>query len=616
MPQRKTWKTFSNRSSDRRPVSPGFAGGHLTTRAIAGINLPVLQVGGPAFRPAGSQGIFGNYRNPGVPRARYAVRDASTFRRYRCAVLSSDTVTSALVVTALLAHEKEMDQRVRCSIISSAPPFDTDSPSAAMQVLADAFDRYAVRCDPTTMCRPRRVHHAALAADRWQRQGVRIIAGETLWKWKTAGREPPPVLFARGDQSVLSLDKLAVLTSRGLRRITPDDPWLIAIKDQFRAGMAEAQAVVSSFGTPGYDIVSCMAAQHGLPLVVICNDVLPFMKSAERTGEFLSRHEGMFDPDRTLFVSPFAPGPLPPIQERSAERDRLTAQSASFIAAAAVREGGNMEAILTEAAEAGVPITVFDPDGLDDRFDGNRSLAERSSGIQIYWTDTKHGGTDSGNTRARSPVTRSRVGRVLRLRNWAGEGYWLTHYTRACAGPWPGQRLAAHYGALIEARGDAGHSGFDTLRRILDEGLIRAGDRFTRGRIPVVSFTECLPGELAELVEWRRGLIRWSFEPYAVAVKKDSLVRAGAGSVIYGDEELFGELPEEQRFLFQLQRPGGKDWTREKEWRVLGDLRLDALPSEDVTVIVPTLDEAWIIHDNYHFEVTLAGIDWKGPQIG
>ncbi len=427
-----------------------------------------------------------------------------------------------------------------------------------------------------------------------------------------AGLEIPPAVFARGDPSILSLGRLAILSSRGPRRIAMDAPWLMAIKDQFRFAIEDAEVVVSSLGAPGYDIVSCMAARRGIPLVVVCNGVLPFMQSAERCAEFFAYHEGMFRPETTLFLSPFVPGPAPPVEERSAERDRLVAASASFIAAAAIRERGNMHAILASAAEAGVPVTVFDPEGLDNRFNGNRSLVEHSSRIRIHRPHRNGTETEARIPVARAPAIHSSAGRVLSLGNWPGEGYWLTHYTRSCAGPWPGQSHANYYGALIEARENAGHTGFDTLRRILDEGLFRAGDRFTRGRIPVVSFTECLPGELADLVEWRRGLIRWSFEPYAVAVKKDTLVNLGAGPVIYGEEDLFDELSEDQRFLFQLQRSGGKTWAAEKEWRVLGDIKLETLPREDVTVIVPTLDEAWIIQDFYHFQVTLAGIDWKG----
>jgi len=70
---------------------------------------------------------------------------------------------------------------------------------------------------------------------------------------------------------------------------------------------------------------------------------------------------------------------------------------------------------------------------------------------------------------------------------------YLIHYTRACPGPWPGQKIMDYCRSLVRGDKDSMHTAFDTLMRIIRERRIRGGARLTRGNCPVVSFTECAP---------------------------------------------------------------------------------------------------------------------------
>jgi hypothetical protein len=205
--------------------------------------------------------------------------------------------------------------------------------------------------------------------------------------------------------------------------------------------------------------------------------------------------------------------------------------------------------------------------------------------------------------------------RVLTLKSWPEKGTYLIHYTRSCPGPWPGQSYGDYCQSLIDGREEADHSGFHTLRRILEEGVIRGSARLTRGKRAVVSLTECLPGELIRLIKWRKGLIRWSFEPYGIAIAKDILVGLGARPVIYGDETTFRNLSDGDKFLFQPRSSGGKDWSVEQEWRIQGDVYLKNLLFQDLAVIVDTLDEAWPIQDQFGCDVTLAGFSGRGTLM-
>jgi len=147
----------------------------------------------------------------------------------------------------------------------------------------------------------------------------------------------------------------------------------------------------------------------------------------------------------------------------------------------------------------------------------------------------------------------------------------------------------------VEGQERSAHSAFDTLVHILEEGLIRGSNRLTRGPQRVVSFTELLPNRLTSLMTWRTGLARWSFEPYGIAMSKRRLLKLGARKVIYGDEEVYRNLPEDSRHLFQVERPNRQDWSGEKEWRVLGDLSLRVIDPEEVTIIVENEGECSIV---------------------
>jgi hypothetical protein len=128
----------------------------------------------------------------------------------------------------------------------------------------------------------------------------------------------------------------------------------------------------------------------------------------------------------------------------------------------------------------------------------------------------------------------------------------------------------------------------------------------------VVSFTECRPDELESLIKWRPGLIRWSFEAYGIAVQKEAFLNPTPVPVIYGGEEIFRDLPVERKYLFQLVKPGAKDWSAEREWRFPGDLRLAEIGWDRITVIVTDLEEARMVQDRFGYRVTLSGILPKG----
>ncbi|HTY26070.1 MAG TPA: hypothetical protein VMC85_23270, partial [Desulfomonilaceae bacterium] len=185
---------------------------------------------------------------------------------------------------------------------------------------------------------------------------------------------------------------------------------------------------------------------------------------------------------------------------------------------------------------------------------------------------------------------------------------YLIHYTRSCPGPWPGQSWAEYCRSLVEGVPEASHSAFDTLVRILQERRIRGSRRLIRGAESVVCLTECIPRELQHLIEWRKGLVRWNFEPYGLAFERKSVFDLGAKPVIYAVEEAFSDLSPDLKHLFQCQNHSDKQWTFEKEWRIKGDLYLADFDPRDLVVIVATHAEAAVIQEQFGYKVALAGI--------
>jgi hypothetical protein len=169
---------------------------------------------------------------------------------------------------------------------------------------------------------------------------------------------------------------------------------------------------------------------------------------------------------------------------------------------------------------------------------------------------------------------------------------YLFHYTRACAGPWPGETYYQYLVKLLDGHPLSGHSALETLIRIMQEGLIRANSRMVRGQAAVISWSSHPPQELFVMRKWNRALVRWTVEPYGVAIRRDILRSLGAKPAIYGSEQVYRQLDQPERYRFQLSR-GEKSasWRHEREWRVRGGLVLGRLKPDEGFVFVQTEEE-------------------------
>ncbi len=526
-------------------------------------------------------------------------------------------VWRTLVVAALLAGRPLMDSRARSALIANVEDFDPASPHDAVAALRAALSRTGREPHLIKSLPPRSLEAARRQADTWFREGIRVYRGVIPLPGDPPQARPPQAIFGWGTRSLIcpGTHMVTVFNSRTRRKAAPTDQWLRATVALWEIVARGAHTVVSSYGPLSYELVSYLCLHHDRSLVVVCPEALPHMRPKPARVQFLLQYGRLFRRQRLLFLSPFAPGSLPLTGERQTTRDWLIALLVSAFGVASVRASGTVEHIIRHALSRGKAVHLFVPQIPDRETAHNRTVGESlsSPGLNKVRLTPSAGSSPKIVSHQRSEDGFG-TGEMV-LAPWPEPGKWLAHYTRACPGPWPGQSLVSYLEALVNGADDGGHTAFDTLRRILRERLIRGSARLTRGRDPVVSFTERLPGQLDGMLMWRPGLVRWSVEPYGLAIRREALDRRGVAPVVYGTEAWYESLPAKRRPFFQLSHSRGFEWTAEQEWRIVGDLPLGHLRPRDIVVITATVEEARLLAREFPYPITLAGVGMDTRSI-
>lgn len=470
-----------------------------------------------------------------------------------------------------------------------------------------------------------RLEQSRRQAEAWWQQGWRVhvwVDGHQLPALEDHG-VCPRVLFGRGEVTS-DRCRVAVFNSRKPRRFHVQEPWLVALR-QVLAALAELPiSLVSSRGTLSYDLVSCFAQIRGVPLMHVITDGVRNVKDWEmpamggaaggdkrpEAGNEWSKHLGFL----TCTLQPVR---CPKIR-RMACRDRLLAHLADLHVVLALRDEGNLLGILREQQQAqprwqwifeeskelvslrgNMMLAKEFPDWHQPLFVSTRIKAEapivsplEKRSLECLGSNPSLTNGGRGDLRLEvdnpeSPAFAS-TGPASRSGDGTAPIAWdryLYHYTRACPGPWPGQSEFDYLTSVLAGEPSCGHSALDTLLRILKESCIRGSHRLVRGLEAVISWTSRPPPELAAIRHWNRALGRWTFEPCGIAMNRQWLRDRGAKPAIYGAGRIFERLPPHQRFRFQAGDADRAVWRREREWRLLGDLRLS--PTMDVLVLVP-----------------------------
>ncbi len=297
--------------------------------------------------------------------------------------------------------------------------------------------------------------------------------------------------------------------------------------------------LIGSTGLSSYDLVLWRAGRIGADQIV----VMP-VAGRDRMDKIIAECLFNFNLDERktaflCFISNESPA-------KSPERDRMVMAAADLVYPVSVRRTGRMRALLSDLPESGIDRTFEIP---------FETVKRRPVNCRVDHPD------------------------ALEL-----DGGYLTHWTRRSKGPFPGEKPADYYQSILSMNEMYGGSAFHALQRILTTERIYSSSNNIRGKHAIVSFTSLPPHQMAELMIWERGRVRYAFEPFGVAVKTSAMKKIGARPVIYGDKALYNRLKEADQPFYQYHGKDGK-WRREREWRFAGDFHLRNIPVDDIRIL-------------------------------
>jgi hypothetical protein len=417
-------------------------------------------------------------------------------------------------------------------------------------------------------------------ADRWCEESIWAAIVKSTIPHSNSAPGCPQVLFGKGKPQ-LSLPRVAIFNSRKPRVFSPDAEWLTMLRSLLPLIASQKKGVASSIGTITYDLVSASAFESGADLLLVVPSAM------ENANESAADRLLVEDFSNCTILTCLTRALRCPKAACMVCRDRIIAFFADYHCVLEISSGGNLLALLKEQQR-------LDP-RIQRVFRAERKGSETEGGLELLknfpgWArpfDKKDIGDLKPRTSKRAPGAVS----MQTLQDVAWKDY-LYHYTRACPGPWPGQSYRDYLLSLLVNNPPAGHGALDTLIRILSEGRIRAGSRIVRGDQAVVCWSAKSPLELESIRRWNPALLRWTFEPYGIAVKRSYLKQCGAKPSIYGKNDVYRRLKSSERYRFQRHEPPHCLWKHEREWRLPDDFQLNEAAIDKAFIFVPNRPDA------------------------
>lgn len=390
----------------------------------------------------------------------------------------------------------------------------------------------------------------------------------------------------------------AVVSSRVGRRGFENRPWIAALRDAcLRMQQAQALLVAAKCGTIGESLAQAAAQLYGLDLLLVsdatkCSDSVHWLRTL-KNGSFPrggQRYEVHISPGFTTSAETLDQvGPL---------RDRLLFDWCDDLFVLHVRPDGNIERLirrsLAERPSTRVHLatgrSLIPPDLAEEliRWGASPWTPQSCDSQQPQMSDVAIGCACPATTGATTAADELLLGKA-----WLH----LTHCTRAQSGPWPGQTEDAFYGELLRGDFCSPRTAMTSLTRIVREKLLRAQGRGIRGGSPVVCFSEVPLLHLLTMRTFQAHRGRWDFEPYGICIRRDWLEKRGCKPVLYGTDQDWEKLPPADRPYFQRSTTTSSrqsrelDWTKEREWRHVGDIDLDHLPRDAGFLFTRTLSD-------------------------
>jgi hypothetical protein len=463
----------------------------------------------------------------------------------------------------------------------------------------------------------KRYERAMLRADEWLREGMQAVAmsGFHVQSPRSPLHFCPRVLYSTGGPMLerlwdRSIPWVALFNSRKSKHVSLREEWLVGLRKSLEHFRKQNIGIAGSIGTLTYDLAAAWAEHEGLPLLLIApltlQDIMEnphrfgFVPTDSRTCVTLAcRTRSVACAKATCMVC----------------RDRLLAFIADGHWILEVRSGGNLLSVLrNQQSQQPRPQWIMHSKRISARNGGNLQLLEGSPRWATAFmleepADASEGPSLLSEQEVLSDISAGGGTTCAGLANEPKEIKWqdyLFHYTRACPGPWPGQSYRDYLLSLLHQAPHAAHSALDTLIRILEEGRIRASAKLVRGSEPVVSWTRVPPVELETIRQWNPALIRWTFEPYGIAVDRRMLRKMGAKPTVYARDAEYPTLLPRERYRFQRHESPDCVWKHEREWRLRKDFTLKDITGAEGFLFVPTeADVHKLKHERNHLPVVV-----------
>ncbi|MHC1743276.1 MAG: hypothetical protein AB9873_09635 [Syntrophobacteraceae bacterium] len=431
----------------------------------------------------------------------------------------------------------------------------------------------------------RQQDEARRISDQWIARGLWCALRQRYEPVSTDPWSCPAVVFGTGADT-LERPHVSVFNSRTPRLRAAGEEWLKGLRLVLPHAHSKGLGVASSVGTLTYDLVTAYSERAEMPLSLWLP--APMETLLEKSARAPFSRPFRLGLQMTCLASAFNCS----LSTRAVCRDRMLAELADIHCVLQIRRGGNLERILRSEQSRRPRIRWRVQSALST--DSKRVARPKPDpdATDSPATTTIFQAPDASRTtegKARDAHGMLRCLRRLHEVDWSR---FLCHYTRACAGPWPGQAYEEYLSALLDGGPHHAHTALDTLIRIVEQDLIRASAKLLRGKTPAISFTSIAPFDLTRLRQWNKALARWTVEPYGFGIDRVFLKHAGIKPVVYGPPVLYERLKERDRFRFQMHMPPSALWRHEREWRYPGDLALSAIPSSMRLIFVRTVAEA------------------------
>lgn len=448
-------------------------------------------------------------------------------------------------------------------------------------------------------------HAADFINDRWPAGDPRIpplVAdwfGPQDWIWSSP---PPPGR------------RVAFVTSRLPRLVDPHGAFLTGLRSALEHVRTAGRTIVVSHGTANSDLVLRHAIRERTPVMLFHIDRSRGRRAGREmhVADFETLAHGVVSVGRPAAASVAVSRDafVAPEIEQTPERDRAAIAWADDVFVLQLRTAGNLHRLLRHRLQTPRGnLWLVDLPGLQSRT-ARAELLGLGAKLWSPSVDVATNNASASPTRSTAPsidaIQHSTTVTQQSLLPCSDAVGWdfLTHTTRACLGPWPGQSHDDYLDSLLDARSDADHSPLAALAQIVSQRRLVASDRAIRQGHRVVSFTAVPLAEISQLRVFRSHRGRWDFDPYGICIRRRWLEERGAKPVIYTGNSDWKRLPDAEQPFFQYVRhldstktPGdmrtpGIDWSLEREWRHVGDVDLSRLAVGDAMLFAPTTEAA------------------------